>query len=58
MRYAVIDTTLVVNVALWDGETEWHPGEGLIAVRSDEAGIGWTWDAETGEFSAPAEPES
>lgn len=55
MRYAVIESEIVVNVAVWDGSSPWSPGEGLIAVRSDEAGIGWSYDPETGAFSAPVE---
>lgn len=25
----------VVNTVLWDGETPWHPGEGLRAVPAE-----------------------
>lgn len=55
-RYALIElsTGLVVNVAVWDGTTEWAPEEGVIAVASDEAQIGWIY-AE-GKFVAPLTP--
>lgn len=34
MRYAVVDSEdVVVNVILWDGVTEYDPGEGLALVR-------------------------
>lgn len=54
-RYVITDALgAVVNVTEWDGVTEWTPGEGLTAVQSDEAQIGWTYDGET---FAPPPPE-
>lgn len=52
MRYAIVKDGVVVNVILWDGEDDYAP-DGL-AVQSDEAGIGWTYD---GELHAPEPPE-
>lgn len=51
--YAVINSksTVVENVILWDGETEWAPPEGYIALESDVAGIGWKYLK--GELVAP-----
>lgn len=42
MRHAVINelTGFVVNVVMWDGESEWYPGQDLIAVPSDTLGVG------------------
>ncbi|QJC78905.1 tail fiber assembly protein [Pseudomonas umsongensis] len=56
-RYALIElsTELVVNVAIWDGETEWAPEEGVIAIQSDSAQIGHSYVK--GEFIAPPAPE-
>lgn len=56
MNYAVIneETGLVENVILWDGETEWAPSEGLAAIQSNIAQIGWTYG--NGEFVAPEPP--
>ena len=35
--YIVLDADgAVVNVVLWDGRTEWHPGEGLKAIPEAE----------------------
>lgn len=53
MNYAVINTATsnVENVILWDGESEWSPPDGSIAVQSDIAQIGWTYVS--GEFIAP-----
>lgn len=48
--YLVIDsaTQTVLNVVLWDGETDWHPGKGCELVEmKDEAfvwDVGWKWD--------------
>lgn len=50
-RYAVIADGIVVNVALWDGVTEWTPGDNLLVVQSDTAQIGWSYV--DGEFVAP-----
>lgn len=34
-RFAVVENGIVVNVVLWDGETDWQPPEGANLVRSD-----------------------
>ncbi|MGX1196402.1 hypothetical protein [Parvibaculum sp. MBR-TMA-1.3b-4.2] len=58
-RYAIVrtETNEVVNVAEWDGESDWDPGDGFAAIASEDAATGWTYDPETEQFSAPA-PES
>jgi len=45
MRYAIIniETGEVVNVAEWDGSSDWSPDEGFIAVSSENAAPGWTY---------------
>jgi hypothetical protein len=42
MRYAVVDntTSLVVNVIMWDGTSEWSPPTGTAIYASDTADIG------------------
>lgn len=54
-NYAIvnIDTWLVENSVEWDGATEWRPPEGCIAVETDYAAIGWSYDEKTGQFNAP-----
>lgn len=55
-RYALINASgIVENSVLWDGETDWAPPSGYIAVQSDTAGIGDTYA--NGAFTAPAAPE-
>jgi hypothetical protein len=48
MRYALVDVDgLVVNVIVWDGETDYIPDDGLTAVPVPDdvvAGPGWTFD--------------
>lgn len=40
-RYGVIDASgQVINVTLWDGMSDWHPGDGLRAVESDTLEVG------------------
>lgn len=51
MRYAIVVDGLVVNVILWDGESE-YPEE--LVPCPEEASIGWSFL--DGEWSAP-EPE-
>ncbi len=55
-RYGVLSGTEVVNVVLWDGETEWTPPDGCTAVACpDNVGPGWTF--EDGAWTAPIEEE-
>ena len=56
-NYAVINlsSAIVENMAVWDGVTEWSPGEGCIAVETDIAQIGWAYV--NGEFMAPPAQE-
>lgn len=37
IQYIVLDADgAAVNVVLWDGLTDWHPGEGMHAVLESE----------------------
>ena len=54
MTYAIVNNGIVENVVVWDGETPYTPPEGSIIVQSDVAGIGWSYNYETGEFTPPA----
>lgn len=45
MRYALVAEGIVQNVVEWDGE-EFDFGEGVTAVQSDTAEIGWTHDGD------------
>lgn len=55
MRYAVISNNVVVNCIIADDPTQF-PSMNL--VQTDVAGIGWLYDAQTGEFARPAgDPE-
>lgn len=47
-NYAVIDkiTNIVIAVVVWDGVSEWSPGEGYLLVKSDTAAIKDIWDGE------------
>lgn len=57
-RYAIVKTDEIPNVVIntheWDGNVgNWQPPPNRIAVQSDEAGIGWTWN---GTVFAPPPP--
>ena len=53
MRYAIVQGGVVVNIVMWSGDTnEWTPPPGTIAVQSDTACVGDSWDGSV--FSTPA----
>lgn len=55
IQYALVENGIVVNVVLWDGESEWTPPTGQQAVTipdGSEAAIGWTYDGTN--FTPPA----
>lgn len=35
--YAIVENSVVINVILWDGESEWRPPAGTTAVEVTEA---------------------
>lgn len=55
MRYALIRNGIVENVILWDGVTNWEPGDGLVAIPCpDWVSIGWS-RSHDGAWSPPGE---
>jgi hypothetical protein len=51
--HAVIDeSSKVINVVIWDGKSQWHPGPGKSTVPcyNNEGSIGDTYDPETKSF--------
>ncbi|MEH0703175.1 hypothetical protein GVI60_13270 [Citrobacter freundii] len=44
--YAVVNNGVVVNIAVWDGESEWKPTDGIAVLAEDGVGIGWLYDGE------------
>jgi len=57
MRHAIIKDSIVINVALWDGETEWTSPEGTTVVSCpDDAGPNWLYDGVN--FTAPPHLEN
>ena len=56
MRYAQIVDGIVVNVILWDGETDLGLDGELINVDDTPCGPGWTYDGTT-FTSPPVEPD-
>lgn len=44
MRYAVIQNDVVINVAVWDGVTDWPLPSDITVVKSDTLNIGDTYE--------------
>jgi len=55
MRYAHIINGTVVNVIVWDGETNLGLDGELVNVDDTPCGPGWT--VVDGQFVAPPEPD-
>lgn len=58
--YAIIENGIVINVVVWDGNTEtWQPPEGTTAVEvtndTGPAYIGFPYA--DGKFTAPPPPQ-
>ena len=55
MRYAIIEGSVVRNVATWDGVTPWDPGLPIIELMAGEiCGPGWSYDPDrTPRFGEP-----
>lgn len=58
MRYAVLDQdNKAVNFVLWDGVSEYNPGDNLTLIPLPEGvsyNYGWVWDGE--KFINPNPP--
>lgn len=54
MNYAVIENSVVTNIAVWDGESAWQPTNALVIPVSDNVRIGWFYDK--GKLSSPTQP--
>lgn len=55
--YAVVKDGVVINIVVWDGETEWQPDDGFAVKTDGSVGIGWLFDGET-FTQPPVEPPS
>lgn len=52
--YAVVASGTVTNLVIWDGQSDWQPPSGSIAVlATDEAAVGGTYAEATGVFTPP-----
>ena len=53
-KYAHIDNGIVTNISLWDGVSEYNPGENVTMVLADDnARIGGSWDGNVFAFVEP-----
>ncbi|MDU7837696.1 MAG: tail fiber assembly protein [Pantoea sp.] len=56
--YAIIDDSgTVINVTVWDGESEWTPPDNTTAVKCGDSGAGIGWSYKDGVFTPPPAPE-
>lgn len=57
--YAVVKDGIVINMAVWDGVTEWQPAEGFAVPAPDYVGIGWKYEDEKFiDPNAPVQPDN
>ncbi|EFC2565626.1 hypothetical protein AFM40_003331 [Escherichia coli] len=50
--YAVVQNGVVVNITVWDGESEWNPSDGVAVLAEEGVGVGWSYDGK--KFIKPA----
>jgi hypothetical protein len=56
-QMAHIQDGLVVNVSVWDGESDWTPQGEVVEIPEGEiVGIGWSYL--DGKFTAPDQEEN
>lgn len=56
--YAIVESDTVVNTIVWDGVSAWTaPAGSTVVIIPDGtiAGIGYSYNATSGAFTAPAE---
>lgn len=57
-NYAVVKNGIVENMIVWDGVSEYNPGDGVTMILADEnARIGGTYDGAF-HFIEPTPPEA
>lgn len=57
-NYAVIDVTgAVINVTVWDGESDWTPPDNTSAIKCGDSGAGIGWTYKDGFFTPPPAPK-
>lgn len=54
--YAVVSNGVVVNIAVWDGESEWKPTDGIAVLAEGNVGMGWRYEDK--KFIKPADTET
>lgn len=53
--YAVVENGVVINIVIWDGQSEWKPVTGEAVPCPSQVGIDWLYDGS--HFSQPPVPE-
>lgn len=44
--YAVVNNGFAVNIAAWDGKSDWKPTDGIAVLAEGGVGIDWLYDGE------------
>lgn len=58
-RIAIIEFGIVINIASWDGELEWNPGDQYLLVDvTDIPYVAKRWGYNGDSFTPPIEDES
>lgn len=48
---AIVKNNTVIDMVLWDGESEWSPADGVAVPADEYVGIGWIF--QDGVFTSP-----
>jgi len=52
---AIVKNNTVIDMVLWDGESEWSPADGVAVPTDESVGIGWIFH--DGVFTNPDTPQ-
>lgn len=57
--YAILENNIVINKVVWDGETQWSPGDEyqIMEIGDKWCEIGTIYDDTSDEFVFPEQPE-
>ncbi|HGK4671245.1 TPA: hypothetical protein ACJ2WV_000429 [Kluyvera georgiana] len=55
-NYAIVENGKVIDLSVWDGNSDWRPEIGEAILASEGVSIGWSYS--DGVFTAPYIPST